>query len=735
MSDSETDYTESIESEGSVDAKSKNALSNKLAPKPGETPFEPIYRQKYGKYDSHSMCSHICYIIKSKVVIAPAHITEMFNKTYRDGIDVDDAHYYGRKYGAALKIKLKIDFRQAELIINELIKKKYSLREQDVDSLLDRLPDNKWEKPNFTWVTRMVNNGFKFSEAHKKILQKYDYYFPLHIEYETKKPTVAAIVKYISAENYADEILCDPDKFTNLIIKHKIKLNSEIFSIFSKNAGRRVKEQKKNYKDNNNNDTNVKKINNLLNIFVKSGYKFSSADCVTLLCSPICKTAESISEYCYSDSTKYQFNYFSYAEDKCDNYDYETESESEEEDYEEEKPIKGVANKVAKKIIDEPTKNKNPEEKTKFLKSEEIDCVFEFIKKHNLNEKEIICNTIFIAGSIFLDYLIWKDKLSLVNQEVGMSCGIMFNNLNVLEYYTNKKIIAEPHHVYFSLWSENKLYDVGYKYATVRRPNNIDHFVKTGTNITADLFEAIAFIGHTSKYGHLCNSLTDAEKLDVSQKMIALRNVAKSITQTYRAKKEKKVSKVSQKSENIFIEVCKKNPLESIISHMETSNIAITHNCVDAIFQNPYPNVLEYFKHKYGIKPLLSSIVSNPNLRDRYFMLKIYYPEVANLKYDTKCFSEFNKDVNNIANTTDHTTDHTTGHTTGHTTDYTAINNDPEELSENETPVKKNTKKSTKKKVELDEEECEAPKKIKKVAKTKVSSKSVKKTDDDMVDF
>lgn len=280
------------------------------------------------------------------------------------------------------------------------------------------------------------------------------------------------------------------------------------------------------------------------------------------------------------------------------------------------------------------------------MKESNLNKMFDFFGIKKLNISKILNKAIFALKNTFIDYLMKNNMHILVDREVGQLCSIIFGHLNLLQYYCDKKFIANEAHI-LALLHSSVLYN---GLDTFLAKKILDCLLKNGTTITTNLVEPLIFFGYDS-HAKLCTSLLneDFKKIKERTDKIKIINSDFKCTGKLIGNKEKKINPNPMKSECTLNGICQFNSLVDVISYMSLVNTDLTINCYMSLMLNNDVSVFEYFIQTNNFKPNLLQIISVPFFDVRYILLKRFYPEVIkkdinNFVHDKIKMEEDNKD-------------------------------------------------------------------------------------------
>ena len=537
----------------------------------------------------------------------------------------------------------------------DAITKKYILSHKSFNLVWSIIPEkpNKYDviigKYNFKWLENLLMAGFQMTNDQNQLLKKYDCSLTnVNIKPIVKKDDIVFIANNPVVTKKPNTI---SKKLTNNAFMHFLQDGNNFLTI------------QNTYNSPNNimvkliADTkfvlttkhlhyflhmaNSLPVDNIVQLFLNCNYIFSINDCISLL------THSTTNLYSHQHSTMHN--------------------------------VYTVRNLSATGQVNKMTSNQ------KHFKM--IDILFDFFESKKLNVKQIMEECMFLFGVNFFNYLLipsnQTSKLKLIDDSVGIKCAILFKNEDLLKYYANKKFIAKDSDMFFAQQMQMYFESI----PSNIKQNNFDmisFFVANGSVVTTAVFEVLAFCSNTEKFKHLYFH-ADADKIKSD-----MEKYCGAVTNIWKWHKTVSCSSSTSKSEATLIKICKTNSLFDILSHTKYNDLQITNSCYDAILENPYPNVLEYFCFKTGFKPNVMQITMLENSLKRYFLLKRFYPELVKT---------------------------------------TLIFDKKEEIKEEINVVKIENNKDDENDLEIEEK----PKKVKKVKITKATTTTIKK--DTMVDF
>lgn len=594
------------------DEPKKNGLSSYLQPKEGLSVFNMFLQHEYPPYNINTIIKDVVEIINNTQIFSAKEINDLIIYLYISGVQTKDPVIKSKLNEKLIKRIKKtqiLPFTSLCTILNA-ITKNYSLTQQDVDIIVSKNVREYNNSNTYNWVQNLINRNYVFTENQKAKLTSYGYTFPLHIEYENKKLTNSVLLTYLASPAKLEGIFKNKEKFVEIFKKNKLAPSTKLLMIFV-NSYRAI-----------NKLANNKSIKQIINLMCDCGYVFAEND-IIILFSIFANCVEGY--FANIEQVDYECTSFYYGKKNgaiCEESDCSAYCSSDES-----RPR---------------SKREKPNEKTQHIKlNENVNYLFEFAKLKNMNMTNIIREAIFIGGYDFLDCLVHNNMIDNIDQQVVIKCAIIFKNVNIIKYFTNKKYMGTLDDILYCLYAANKYY--GGCFVIDELPDPLECFLQSGSIVTPVVYESMVLLGIHEKYGHLCTSLTTAEKKLLAQqiKLPQLSN-KKIYSNKYRKEKKTKVTK-DVKLEEIFLETCKTKPLSQILLLIRNENIQLNSEHLNLLLTNSCPCVSLYFQYRYNVKPSLSSIINSQNFGLRYFFTKIYYPEISNQVFDMVLLNQNDK--------------------------------------------------------------------------------------------
>lgn len=474
---------------------------------------------------------------------------------------------------------IKFEFGNSCQILNE-ITKYHIISEKSLNiifNVISTTNEIKIKKYNyFVWVANLKKLGCVLSNKYINILKKWGY-IDISLEFlNNKKITFSQLSKFFNNYDCLIDFFKNKETLIKTIIASKIKIDHKLFYLIFEKTSELYHFFTKNFEDNKE-EGNIDNFSiiNILSLFKMLNYKLSLDDCLI----------------CFSHNS-------------CN--------------------ITIPKVKKSKNIL--PTSHQITQTLEQLLKLFENEYDISLILNYSL----------LSTNSNFLTYLVETNRASLIDKNIGITCAIIFKNLQLLEYYVQKKFIATEEHILLFLHSLSKCDDS----IVYNDYNNSIIFLKqlisSGATITEKLVEIFLLAGFYCddefyNFAELCNTINSDEIKKIKFKH------AKLLYSRYNDKKKLKSGK------NDISNILKTNCVHDLIKYENLKNLKTLSDNYAFVLSNNYLSTFEFLRQRDKYVPTIYEIMSENCLFTRHILLCRFYPELLQNKH-------FKKEQNNNIN-------------------------------------------------------------------------------------
>lgn len=244
--------------------------------------------------------------------------------------------------------------------------------------------------------------------------------------------------------------------------------------------------------------------------------------------------------------------------------------------------------------------------------------------------EKIVSTIIKLNNEKLIDFLISKNKINLMNTKDGFKYACINNNITLIKYYMNQKIIPDTVHLCYLYISGNEIQNQILKL-----------FVSYGLELSQENYEIFTVMG-------VIDDMTENSSIKDTKVKNNINQLKKKIefkTNYEESYKRIKKSSINDPMNKLRYD-CVQSDLTDILAYIHRTKIIPDIICLENALSNEEGLVFMYLSDEYKYKPDIFSIMKVQDFKRQFLLMKIFYPELIKITYDDNFSSGSEKKQN-----------------------------------------------------------------------------------------